>query len=61
MATAVISANEAIHYLHHLIPVIPIIIATIILLSLFGMLTIGGVSESAKVAIAIFFSTCPLL
>ena len=51
MATAVISANEAIHYLHHLIPAIPIIIATIILLSLFGVLTIGGVSESAKVAI----------
>ena len=54
MATAVISANEAIHYLHHLIPTIPIIIATIILLSLFGVLTIGGVSESAKVAIGIF-------
>jgi len=54
MATAVISANEAIHYLHHLIPGIPIIIATIILLSLFGFLTIGGVSESAKVAIGIF-------
>lgn len=54
MATAVISANEAIHYLHHLIPVIPIIIATIILLSLFGVLTIGGVSESSKVAIGIF-------
>ncbi|MCI2229403.1 APC family permease [Polaribacter sp. MSW13] len=54
MATAVISANEAIHYLHHLIPAIPIIIATIILLSFFGILTIGGVSESAKVAIAIF-------
>jgi len=54
MATAVISANEAIHYLHHLIPAIPIIIATIILLSLFGALTIGGVSESAKVAIGIF-------
>ncbi len=54
MATAVISANEAIHYLHHLIPAIPIIIATIILLCLFGILTIGGVSESAKVAIGIF-------
>ncbi|TXD48626.1 APC family permease [Polaribacter sp. IC073] len=54
MATAVISANEAIHYLHHLIPAIPIIVATIILLSLFGVLTIGGVSESAKVAISIF-------
>jgi amino acid transporter len=54
MATAVISANEAIHYLHHLIPAIPIILATVILLSLFGVLTIGGVSESAKVAIGIF-------
>jgi len=54
MATAVISANEAIHYLHHLIPAIPIIIATIILLGFFGALTIGGVSESAKVAIGIF-------
>lgn len=54
MATAVISANEAIHYLHHLIPAIPIIIATIVLLSFFAVLTIGGVSESAKVAIGIF-------
>lgn len=54
MATAVISANEAIHYLHHLIPAIPIIIATIVLLSVFAILTIGGVSESAKVAIGIF-------
>jgi len=54
MATAVISANEAIHYLHHLVPAIPIIITTIILLSFFGLLTIGGVKESAKVAIGIF-------
>lgn len=54
MATAVISANEAIHYLHQLIPSIPIIIATIILLIFFGMLTIAGVSESSKVAIGIF-------
>jgi len=54
MATAVISANEAVHYLHHLIPSIPIIIATILLLSFFGVLTIGGISESAKVAIGIF-------
>lgn len=54
MATAVISANEAIHYLHHLIPAIPIIIATIVLLMFFGVLTIGGVSESSKVAIGIF-------
>ena len=54
MATAVISANEAIHYLHHLIPALPIIATTIFLLCCFGLLTIGGVSESAKVAIGIF-------
>ncbi len=54
MATAVISANEAIHYLHHLIPSIPIIISTIALLGLFAVLTISGITESAKVAIGIF-------
>ncbi len=54
MATAVISANEAIHYLHHLLPSMPIIIATIVLLSIFAVLAIGGITESAKVAIGIF-------
>ena len=54
MATAVISANEAIHYLHHLVSVLPIIITTIILLSAFAVLTIAGVTESSKVAIGIF-------
>lgn len=54
MATAVISANEAIHYLHHLIPPMPIIISTIGLLLFFALLTIGGITESAKVAIGIF-------
>ena len=54
MATAVISANEAMHYLHHLIPSMPIMIATIILLTIFAVLVIGGISESAKVAIGIF-------
>jgi len=54
MATAVISANEAIHYLHHLVPVLPIILSTIVLLSIFAFLTIGGITESAKVAIGIF-------
>jgi amino acid transporter len=54
MATAVISANEAIHYLHHIIPSLPIIISTIVLLFLFAILVIGGTSESAKVAIGIF-------
>ncbi|MCP9768496.1 APC family permease [Lacihabitans sp. LS3-19] len=54
MATAVISANEAMHYLHHLIPSLPIIISTIVLLSIFAILAIGGISESSKVAIFIF-------
>ncbi len=54
MATAVISANEAIHYLHHLFPSLPIIIATIVLLSIFALLVMGGITESAKVAIGIF-------
>jgi amino acid transporter len=54
MATAVISANEGIHYLHHLVPSLPIIIATIVLLALFAILTIGGITESARVAIGIF-------
>jgi len=54
MATAVISANEAMHYLHHLIPNMPVIIATVVLLGIFATLTIGGITESAKVAIGIF-------
>lgn len=54
MATAVISANEGIHYLHYLIPSMPIIIATIFLLIIFASLAIGGITESAKVAIGIF-------
>lgn len=54
MATAVISANEGIHYLHHIIPTMPIIPTTIVLLALFAILVIGGISESAKVAIGIF-------
>jgi amino acid transporter len=54
MATAVISANEAMHYLHHLVPNMPVIIATMALLGVFAMLTIGGITESAKVAIGIF-------
>jgi len=54
MATAVISANEAIHYLHHIIPVMPIIPVTVVLLILFAILVIGGISESAKVAVGIF-------
>lgn len=54
MATAVISANEAMHYLAHLIPILPIIGATIVVLGIFALLTISGITESAKVAIGIF-------
>ena len=57
MATAVISANEAIHYLFHLLGIHDnniIILATIGLLAVFAGLAIMGIRESAKVAIAIF-------
>lgn len=54
MATSVISANEAMHYLHGLWSSEPIILSTIILLTLFALLTIIGIRESSKVAIGIF-------
>ncbi len=54
MATAVISANEAMHYLHDLLNNLNIILATIILLGIFAGLTIMGITESSKVAVAIF-------
>ncbi len=55
MATAVISANEGVYYLHHILPSLPIIGATIALLAAFTLLTLGGITESAKIAIGIFF------
>jgi amino acid transporter len=54
MATAVLSANEAMHYLQTLWAPLPIMWATVGLLGLFLLLTILGISESAKVAVAIF-------
>lgn len=54
MATAVISSNEAMHYLHHLWEGLPIMGATIGLLAFFMILAIIGISESAVVAIIIF-------
>lgn len=54
MATAVISANEAMHYLHNMVPVLPLGIATIILLGGFMCLAIIGIGESATVAVVIF-------
>lgn len=54
MVTAVISASEAMHYLHSLFLSIDVFIATIILLSIFLILVISGISESAIVATVIF-------
>lgn len=54
MATAVISASEAIHYLASIFSHIPIIIATVIVLAIFCILTISGIGESANVAVFIF-------
>ncbi len=54
MATAVISAGEAMHYLHSMVHALPIIPATIALLAVFMILTIIGIGESSKVAVAIF-------
>jgi amino acid transporter len=56
MATAVISASEAMHYAHALWPALPVIAATICLLGVFMCLTIIGIAESSRVAIAIFIT-----
>jgi len=54
MATAVISASEAMHYLHSIVPTLPLISATIILLAIFMGITILGIGESSVVAMCIF-------
>ncbi len=54
MATAVISASEALHYAHTLSPYVPVMIGTVLLLGLFMGLTIMGITDSARVAIGIF-------
>ncbi|MCA9285157.1 MAG: amino acid permease [Phycisphaerales bacterium] len=54
MATAVISASEAAHYAHAVLPAVPVMPATIGLLGLFMVLTILGITDSARVAVAIF-------
>ncbi|HIJ89802.1 MAG: APC family permease, partial [Desulfobulbaceae bacterium] len=54
MATAVISASEAMHYLHGIIPSLPIIAATVLLLAVFLGITIMGIGESSIVAQIIF-------
>lgn len=54
MATAVISASEAMHYLHSILPALPLVSATIILLTIFMGITILGIGESSIVALCIF-------
>ncbi|MEZ4318307.1 MAG: APC family permease [Myxococcota bacterium] len=54
VATAVISAGEAMHYAHNLWHGLPIFWATLGLLGLFAFLNIVGISESAVVALGIF-------
>jgi amino acid transporter len=54
IATAVISASEAMHYAYRLLPGLPITLATVGVLGLFALLNILGVSESAAVALVIF-------
>ncbi|RMD74957.1 MAG: APC family permease, partial [Bacteroidetes bacterium] len=56
MATAVISASEAIHYVHSVVHAVPVVPVTIGLLAVFMGLTILGIGESSKVAIAIFLT-----
>ncbi len=54
MVTAVISASEAMQYLHSITASINVFSATIILLTIFLLLVISGISESAVVATVIF-------
>ncbi len=54
MATAVISSNEAMHYLHSMWHQLPVIPSTIVLLAVFMLLTTIGIKESSAVAIFIF-------
>ena len=56
MATAVISGNTAMHYLKTIVPRLLTEPATIVLLSIFMILAIMGIRESAKVAVVIFIT-----
>ncbi|WPQ62556.1 APC family permease [Chitinophaga sancti] len=54
MTTAVISASEAMHYLHGIFPSVNVILATTLLITVFLLLVMSGISESSVVAIIIF-------
>lgn len=54
VATAVVSGSEAIEYASHVWSGMPITIGTILLLAVFAVLNLMGISDSATVALAIF-------
>ncbi len=54
IATAVISSKTAVEYLHSIFPTINVIEGTILVLGIFAVLAIIGITESAVVALAIF-------
>jgi amino acid transporter len=54
LATAVISAKTAVEYLKTLVPVLPAMEGTALVLMVFAGLTILGITDSARVALAIF-------
>lgn len=54
IATAVISASEAVHYAHHLVSNFNIFWATVALLGFFALLNLVGIGESSVVALGIF-------
>jgi amino acid transporter len=54
VATAVISAGEAMHYAHNLWSGLHVVGATVALLGLFALLNVIGITESAAVALGIF-------
>lgn len=56
MATAVISAYEAMFYFRDIVHNLPLIPATIMILVIFMMLTVIGIGESAFVAVMIFIT-----
>jgi amino acid transporter len=56
MATAVISASEAMHYAHSILPVFPVMPFTVFLLFIFMCITILGITDSARVAVVIFIT-----
>jgi amino acid transporter len=54
LATAVISANEAMHYARSLWSELDVVWATVVLLGIFAVLNVIGIRESALVALVLF-------